>query len=172
MEFCIVSMNKKNNLPQPTIGVSGLVFNDQGQILLIKRNQPPASGLWSLPGGRLEPGETLVSACCREVMEETGIDIEVKHMVAVVERQIEHFHYLIVDFYAELLPNSKVEPVANTDVSEAKWVSLEDARALSLVDGLEAIIERSFDYYMAGSVAGLFDANGDHSDYILPVFQG
>ncbi len=163
-------MANNETLPKPTIGVSGLVFNDQDQILLIKRNQAPAAGLWSLPGGKLEAGETLVAACRREVHEETGIDIEVKHLIAVVERQIEQFHYLIIDFYAKLVPGSAVVPVANSDVSEAMWLSMDEALKVDLVDGLEAIIVRSYQLYKAGSAAGLFDANGLNSDYILPEF--
>ena len=55
--------NNKCSLPVPTLGVGGIVFNNKKQILLIQRNQPPAMGLWSIPGGKLEPGESLVEAC-------------------------------------------------------------------------------------------------------------
>ncbi len=90
-------------LPVPTLGVSGIVFNQKNQILLIRRNQPPAMGFWSIPGGKLEAGESLAEACQREIKEETGLITEVKHIVAVVERRVESFHYVIIDYLAQLV---------------------------------------------------------------------
>ena len=95
--------NNTHSLPVPALGVSGIVFNNQQQILLIQRNQPPAMGCWSIPGGKLEPGESLVEACQREIKEETGLDTEVKNIVAVVERRVEGFHYVIIDYLALLI---------------------------------------------------------------------
>ncbi len=89
------------NLPKPGLGVGGVVFNKSGEVLLIKRNQAPACGLWSIPGGRLEPGENLASACVREFYEETSLEVEVKKVIAVVERKLEGFHYIIVDFLVD-----------------------------------------------------------------------
>ena len=86
--------NNIQSFPVPAIGVGGIVFNNQKQVLMIQRNQPPAMGFWSVPGGKLEPGESLAEACQREIKEETGLDIEVKNIVAVVERRIEGFHYV------------------------------------------------------------------------------
>jgi 8-oxo-dGTP diphosphatase len=83
--------NNFKSLPTPAIGVGGIVFNHRGEVLLIQRNQPPATGLWSIPGGKLEPGESLAEACHREVKEETGLKVQVTAVVAVVERQSEGF---------------------------------------------------------------------------------
>jgi ADP-ribose pyrophosphatase YjhB (NUDIX family) len=111
--------NNTHSLPVPTLGVSGIVFNNQKQILLIRRNQPPAMGLWSIPGGKLEQGESLVEACKREIKEETGLDTEVKNIVAVVERRVEGFHYVIIDYIALLADEENSQPIAQSDVSEA-----------------------------------------------------
>ena len=81
----------QNNLPAPTLAVSGIVFNDQKEILLIQRNQSPAKGFWSIPGGKLESGESLVEACYREIYEETGLRTEIKNIVAVVKGVLKVF---------------------------------------------------------------------------------
>lgn len=155
-------------LPAPAIGIGGIVFNGN-QVLLIKRDQPPAQGLWSIPGGKQEAGETVVEACQREVQEETGLLVEVKQLVAVVERRLEGFHYVILDFMAVLLDPTRMEPSAQTDVSEAKWVSLDDLPDYPLVEGLSEIIMRSYQALIGGYVAGLYDADQQQSDFILPT---
>jgi len=158
----------QNNLPVPTLGVSGIVFNNQKQILLIQRNQPPAMGFWSIPGGKLEAGESLVEACRREVKEETGLDTEVKNIVAVIERRVEGFHYVIIDYLALLVDGENTQPIPQSDVSEAKWVSLEHLNDYALVEGLAEIILRTYKVYIGDYIAGLYDVDATGNDYILP----
>jgi 8-oxo-dGTP diphosphatase len=160
--------NNTYSLPKPTLGVSGIVFNNQKQILLIQRNQPPAMGFWSIPGGKLEAGESLVEACQREIKEETGLHTEVKSIVAVVERRVEGFHYVIIDYLALLADEENSQPIAQTDVSEARWVSLEHLSDYDLVEGLAEIILRTYDAYNGDHIAGLYDVDATGSDYILP----
>ena len=163
--------NMKNNdhsLSVPTLGVSGIVFNKQKQILLIQRNQPPAMGFWSIPGGKLEAGESLAEACQREIKEETGLHIEVKNIVAVVERRVEGFHYVIIDYLALLTDEENRQPTAQTDVSEARWISLEHLSDYDLVEGLAEIILRAYEVYNGNHIAGLYDIDATGSDYILP----
>jgi len=159
----------QNNLPVPTLGVSGIVFNNQKQILLIQRNQPPAMGFWSIPGGKLEAGESLVEACRREVKEETGLDTEVKNIVAVIERRVEGFHYVIIDYLALLVDGENTQPIPQSDVSEAKWVSLEHLNDYALVERLAEIILRTYKVYIGDYIAGLYDVDATGSDYILPM---
>ena len=154
-------------LPVPTLGVSGIVFNQKNQILLIRRNQPPAMGFWSIPGGKLETGESLAEACQREIKEETGLLTEVKHIVAVVERRVEGFHYVIIDYLAQLSDEENNQPIALSDVSEARWVSLDCLGDYELVEGLAEIISRTYRTYTGDHVAGLYDIEGTGSDYIL-----
>ena len=159
----------QNNLPVPTLGVSGVVFNNQKQILLIQRNQPPAMGFWSIPGGKLEAGESLVEACRREIKEETGLDTEIKNIVAVVERRVEGFHYVIIDYLAQLVDKENTQPIAQSDVSEVRWVSLEHLIDYELVEGLAEIILRAYNVFNGDYIAGLYDVDGTGSDYILSM---
>jgi len=153
--------------PVPSIGVGGIVFNDQGQILLIKRNQSPASGLWSIPGGKLEPGESLVEACQREIKEETGLKVEAISIVAVVERRIEGFHYVIIDYLASLTDQEIPMPIAQSDVAEARWVNLGHVSDYALVEGLEEIIMRTYALHNNPVSGGLCDVYSTGKDFIL-----
>jgi 8-oxo-dGTP diphosphatase len=164
----LMQNNNIDSLPVPTLGVSGIVFNNQKQVLLIQRNQPPAMGLWSIPGGKLEAGESLLEACQREIKEETGLDTEVKNIVAIVERRVEGFHYVIIDFLALLMNEENSQPIAHSDVSEARWVNLENLVDYDLVAGLAEIILRTYNIYNGGHIAGLYDVDATGSDYILP----
>ena len=156
-----------HSLPVPALGVGGIVFNKQKQILLIQRNQPPAIGMWSIPGGKLESGESLVEACRREINEETGLDTDVKHIVAVVERHVEGFHYVIIDFLALLADEVNSQPVAKSDVSQSRWVGLEELDAYDLVEGLSEIILRTYKMYNRGYIAGLYDVDATGRDFII-----
>lgn len=165
-------MNNQNGpvkaIPIPSIGVGGILFNQHQQVLLIKRNQPPAQGLWSIPGGKLELGELLVEACRREFYEETHLEVEVKQLVAVVERQLEGFHYVIIDFWVQLVDEHNCQPIAQSDVDEAKWVGMDELGQYDLVVGLIEIIKRTYDCLNKGSLVGLHDVNLGGTDFILP----
>lgn len=126
---------------RPSIGVGGLVFDQTGRVLLICRRSPPQAGAWHIPGGRLEPGETLYACCRREVREETGIEIIPGPIVAVADRMIEGFHYLIIDFLAELAPDSPREPLSASDASDALWVHPHEFSHYPLVQGLDAVVQ-------------------------------
>ena len=157
------------NFPMPSLGVGGVVFNKSGEVLLIKRDQAPARGLWSIPGGRLEPGENLASACVREFYEETSLEVEVKKVIAVVERKLEGFHYIIVDFLVELKKPEKCVPKAQSDVADAKWVNLKDLNQYEIVEGLSEIILRTYESQANNPRMGLFANPSLVSDFILPV---
>lgn len=160
--------NKSNSLfPEPMIGVGGLLFNRRNQVLLIKRNKPPAQALWSVPGGKLEAGEGLTECCRREIREETGLDVNVISLIAVVERRIENFHYVIIDFLVELRDESKNIPLAASDVSEARWIDLEKIDAYPLVNGLAEIIQRTAVHRGEGLFAPVEELDSD-TDFILP----
>lgn len=162
-------MQDKANLsfPEPMIGVGGLLFNRQNQVLLIKRDKPPAQGLWSVPGGKLEAGEGLTECCRREIREETGLDVNVLSLIAVVERRIENFHYVIVDFLVELRGECTNIPCAASDVSEARWINLENLEDYPLVAGLSEIIRRT----AARRNEGLLAPEDSATDFILPMDQ-
>jgi 8-oxo-dGTP diphosphatase len=150
--------------PEPMIGVGGLLFNRQNQVLLIKRDKPPSRGLWSVPGGKLEAGEGLIECCRREIQEETGLDVNVLALIAVVERRVEDFHYVIVDFLVELRDESHNIPCAASDVMEARWIDLEEIGNYPLVAGLSEIIRRT----TALRSRGGFVPADSVTDFILP----
>ena len=119
---------------RPEVAVGALAV-DHGRLLCIRRGHGPGAGLWSLPGGRVEAGETLHEAIVREVMEETGLEVVVDGFVGYVERLGDGYHFVILDFGVTLL-DPDVGPVAGDDAAEAAWVPFEDLGDLRLVDGL------------------------------------
>lgn len=151
--------------PVPGIGVGAIVF-DGDSVLLIKRDKPPAMGQWSVPGGKLEPGESLCDACIREVMEETGLFVKAGNIVAVVERRVESFHYVIVDFIAFIPEAGSKVPCASSDVCEALWVKVNQICQYNLVEGLERIINKAYDEVSRGQMNGLADVDGQGLDFI------
>lgn len=160
--------NDIESFPTPAIGVGGVVFNKKREVLLICRNKEPALGQWSIPGGCLDPGESLVDACRREIREETGMEVKVKNIVAVVERRFENFHYIIIDFFAEMEPGCIHQPIAQTDVSEAKWILMDELSNLNLVEGLEEIIRRAYRICRENDQTGLVDVEECQTDFIIP----
>lgn len=150
----------------PRVGVGAVVFDQQGRILLVKRNSPPKLGYWTVPGGKQESKETLVQACTREVLEETGLSITVGPVVAVVERIQGIFHYVIIDFLASLADHSENAPRHGGDVSDARWMDLDRLGDYALVEGLEAILRNSKTLSLTKRPGGLTDPNGNQSDFI------
>lgn len=111
---------------RPWIGVGVVVYRED-QVLLIQRGKPPRIGQWSLPGGVQEVGETVREAAHREVMEETGVEIELLGLVDVIDSMRHddagrvHFHYTLVDMAAEWRAG---EPRGGDDAMGAKWVPI------------------------------------------------
>ena len=121
-------------MPAPGVGV-GVVVVDADRLLMVRRGRGPAAGEWSIPGGRVEEGETLAEAVVRELQEETNLEGVCGEFVGWDERIGEDFHFVLLAFWATLL-DEDVEPVAGDDAAEALWVPLADVAELNLVDGL------------------------------------
>ena len=119
--------------PRPEVCV-GAVAVDEERLLMIRRGRGPAQGDWSVPGGRVEAGETMAEAVVREVLEETGIEAVCGPLLGWVERIDDTHHQVILDFRVTVL--ELVEPVAGDDAVEAAWVPLADVAELRLVPGL------------------------------------
>ncbi|MHB8664550.1 MAG: NUDIX hydrolase [Acidimicrobiales bacterium] len=119
--------------PRPEVCVGGVALSDD-RLLLIRRGRGPAQGEWSIPGGRVEWGETLAEAVVREVAEETGLTSACAEMIGWVERIDDDSHQLIIDYW--VVPLDDEEPVAGDDAAEVAWVPLGEISELRLVDGL------------------------------------
>ncbi|MGH9086483.1 MAG: NUDIX hydrolase [Acidimicrobiales bacterium] len=118
---------------RPIVAV-GAVVVDHDRLLLVRRGRGPAAGSWSVPGGRVEAGETLAEAVTRELREETGIDGVCGPLLGWVERFYDADHYVILDF--EVTVVGEDQPVAGDDAAEAAWVDLHLVAELPLVEGL------------------------------------
>ena len=117
----------------PELCVGAVVVRDSS-ILLIRRGNPPGEGLWSVPGGRVQRGESLAEAVRRELQEETGLDGEVGEAVGWTELIGRRRHFVIVDYRVSVAPDAT--PVAGSDAADAAWVAFDDLGEWDLVDGL------------------------------------
>ena len=119
--------------PRAELCVGAVVVVDE-ELLVIRRGHGPGAGEWSIPGGRVEPGETLAEAVVREVAEETGLEAVCGSLIGYVERIHDDRHFVVLDFHATVLQGD--QPRAGDDAVEACWVPLADVAELRLVDGL------------------------------------
>lgn len=127
----------------PRIAVSAAIFRD-GKVLLTRRARSPAKGFYSLPGGRVEFGESLHQALSREVDEETGLEIEIVSLAGwreVLPGAPGAGHYLIMSFAARWVAR---EPVLNDELDDYRWIApdaLSSSGDINLTGGLEEIIQ-------------------------------
>jgi ADP-ribose pyrophosphatase YjhB (NUDIX family) len=127
----------------PQLAVSAAIFRD-GKVLLVRRARSPAKGFYSLPGGRVEFGESLHQALSREVDEETGLRIRIIGLAGwreVLPAAAGAGHYLIMSFAARWVAN---EPALNDELDDYRWVApdaLGGLGDLKLTGGLEEVIQ-------------------------------
>ena len=127
-------------LPRPQLAVSASIFRG-GKLLLVRRAHAPGKGRYSLPGGRVEFGETLHTALTREVDEETGLRIEIVGLARwreALPAVSNGGHYVILSFAARWIAN---EPVLNDEHDDFKWLAPDALGDLRLTDGLPEVIE-------------------------------
>jgi ADP-ribose pyrophosphatase YjhB (NUDIX family) len=126
--------------PRPQLAVSAAIFRD-GKVLLVRRARSPAKGFYSLPGGRVEFGESLHTALHREVDEETGLRIEILGLAGwreVLPGASGGGHYLIMSFAARWTAR---EPVLNEEHDDFKWLSPLEFGDLKLTGGLVEVVQ-------------------------------
>ena len=124
----------------PQLAVSAAIFRD-GKILLVRRARSPARGFYSLPGGRVEFGETLHAALHREVAEETALKIEILDLATwreVLPGTTGGGHYLIMSFAARWTSG---EVVLNDELDDHKWLAPEALGELKMTFGLQEVIQ-------------------------------
>lgn len=108
----------------PVAAVGVVCFRGADELLLIRRGTPPRLGEWSLPGGRIEPGERAGDAALRELREETGVEAELLGLVDVVDGLFPPRHYVLIDYAAEWRSG---EPCPGDDAVEAVFLPLDEA---------------------------------------------
>lgn len=129
----------------PMVGI-GAVIKQGNSFLLIKRGKEPGKGSWSIPGGLVELGETVTEAVKREVKEETGLEVEIDHLLDVVtniirdERGRVKYHYVLIDY---LLYPKGGELCLSSDASDVRWVKTEELEQYGLTQALKDLLAKA-----------------------------
>lgn len=138
------------------IGVGGVVISD-GRVLLIRRGGPPLQGQWSIPGGMLEVGETLIEGVRRELAEETGIQVQVRSLIEVFERIDRdasgkaQYHFVVLDYLCEAVRGTAR---AGSDVSEVAWATPSELEKYELTEIASRVIRKAFEIAGEGKYLG------------------
>jgi 8-oxo-dGTP diphosphatase len=148
---------KERTFPdRPWLGVGGLIFKND-QVLLIKRGREPGIGLWSIPGGMVEVGETIEIALQREIQEETGLKVEVQDLVKIFERIIPdgegriQYHYVVLDYWCRVVGGHLS---AASDAEEAGFYSMQDLDRLHLLPETEQVIRQGYHIFQSQNGPG------------------
>ena len=140
----------------PRVGVGAIVLHE-GRVLLVKRGHAPALGLWSVPGGLVDVGETTVEAARREVEEECGLKVRIASLVGVLDRVTRdadarvRYHWVLVDYLA--FPETGDTITAGSDAAEVRWVAIDEVERLPITDGLLDMIRRAVVLAATGGAA-------------------
>jgi mutator protein MutT len=127
---------------RPVLGV-GAVILDDARVLLVRRGQEPLKGRWSLPGGVVEVGETMVGALAREVAEETGLEVQIGPVVEVldvVDRDADgrvRYHFVVVDYLCRAV---SLTPRRGSDADDVRWVEVAGLDAYQLTEKAASVI--------------------------------
>jgi 8-oxo-dGTP diphosphatase len=135
-------MSDDQQKPTPAVGV--VCFNDKGEVLLIRRGTPPRLGEWSIPGGRLEWGETTKAGALRELREETSVEAQLVGLIDVVDGIFTSRsngdvtrHYVLIDYVALYISGT---PTPGDDAAEARFVPMSDLQEYDLWDETVRVI--------------------------------
>lgn len=125
---------------RPIVGVAGAVVRE-GKVLLIRRGQEPMKGAWTLPGGALEVGETILDGVAREVLEETGLVVRPLELLALLDRIVRderdavEYHYVLLDWLCAVAEaEDQTVARAGSDALEAAWVSADELADMAEID--------------------------------------
>ena len=132
---------------RPFVGVGAVIVDDAARVLLVKRRFEPLAGQWSLPGGAVDVGETLQACVVREMLEETGLEVEVGPVIEVFDRIMHdadgrvQYHYVLVDYVCRPVGGTLT---AGSDVADVAWVEAGALAEFSLTDKAMAVIAQGF----------------------------
>jgi 8-oxo-dGTP diphosphatase len=132
---------------RPILGVGAVVVSD-GRALLIKRGNEPAKGVWSIPGGMVEIGETIHDAVGREIREETGLEIEVADRLSILERVFRddsgrvRYHYVLIDYRAVPVGGTLC---AASDAAEVGFFTARQLGKLGLADVTCLVVRKALE---------------------------
>jgi ADP-ribose pyrophosphatase YjhB (NUDIX family) len=142
-------MHKREYPEIPLVGVGGVVIH-QERALLVRRASEPSRGEWSIPGGLLEVGETLIEGVARELREETGLTVRVLRLLDAFDRIVPadglansrpRYHYVLLDYLCEIVAG---EAAAASDASELAWASEEQLAGYNLAPATLALVRLAF----------------------------
>jgi 8-oxo-dGTP diphosphatase len=134
---------------RPIVGVGAVIIED-GRVVLIKRRYEPLAGQWSLPGGTLDVGETLEAGVAREMLEETGLEVEVGPVIDVFDRILldadrkVRYHFVLVDYLCR--PRGGTLAAAS-DVTDAVYAHPDNLAEFKLTPKAEEMIRKGFDLW-------------------------
>ena len=132
--------------PRPAVGA--VVFKGDA-VLLVQRANPPSQGVWAIPGGRVQLGETLQAAAEREILEETGVVVRANAPVLVYDvihkddRGAVKYHYVIVDLAADYVSG---EPRAGDDAADARWITPDELTRIPVNPATRRLLAQTFDF--------------------------
>jgi ADP-ribose pyrophosphatase YjhB (NUDIX family) len=139
---------------RPVVGIGGVIIDEQGRVLLIRRGSEPLRGHWSIPGGTLEIGESLQQGVARELLEETGLEVRVLDVIEVFDRIFPSepvaqgdpargpkFHYVIVDYLCERISG---EAQAGSDVTDVAFATEEELEKFHLTETATRVLRKAF----------------------------
>ena len=130
----------------PLPGVGAIIIR-RNKIVLVQRGRNPLKGYWSLPGGLIEPGETIEAALIREVREETGLKVRAERLFEIFERIMPdakgrpEYHYILHDYLCTVTGGALK---AGDDAGVVAWIPRSELNSLQLTEGTLKVIEKAF----------------------------